>query len=73
MCIQCHEILESLYTKASKQVYHFVHCFRSTLASLLSPLVCLFSNVAYYRCLKVVGLSNRLYNSADVKGLSYGL
>jgi hypothetical protein len=34
------EVSDSLYTKASKRVYYFMHCFRPTLASLFSPLFC---------------------------------
>jgi hypothetical protein len=36
MCIQCQEVLDRLYTKASKRVYLVMHCFRPTLASLFS-------------------------------------
>jgi hypothetical protein len=33
MDTQCHEVLDSLHTEASKRVYRFIHFFRPTLAS----------------------------------------
>ena len=45
MWIQCDEVLNSLYTKASERTYYFIYCFRPTLVSLLLPLFASFSPI----------------------------
>jgi hypothetical protein len=52
MWIQCDEVLNSLYTKASKRTYYFVYCFRPTLASLLLSLFVSFSPI--FECLGLI-------------------
>ena len=46
MCTQCHEVLDSLYTEASKRVYHFMHFFRPTLTSHFTPFLGSYSSAS---------------------------
>jgi hypothetical protein len=37
MCIECHEVLVTLYTKPSKRVYRLIHWFRLFFAQFPVP------------------------------------